>query len=280
MARAWSREENEAVIADYFEMLYKEIVGLPVNKAERTRKLATSIPNRDRGAIEFKRANISAVCVVLGVPYVDGYKPRSNYQRLLYEMVVHRVTTHQALLDAVEADVSSPVVAPSVDDILASIEPPPDRAKPRPATQLRTPIITPRLAVNYFEREATFRALGNEGERFVVRFEQARLLLARQDRLAAQIEHVAESRGDGDGFDVLSFEETGRERFIEVKTTRYGKQTPFFVTRNEVKVSQRHADQYQVYRVFSFRTSPRFFALPGAISDSCQLDPTVYVARV
>jgi len=279
MPTAWTRDEVEAIVADYFEMLSKELAGVPFDKTAHRKRLAKLLNNRTDGSIEFKHQNISAVCLELGVPYVDGYKPRSNYQSTLRDVVVDRVSTHQALLDAVEADVSSPVVAPSIDDILASLEPPPEPAKPRLSRPDKTTTVI-RLAVNYLEREATQRTLGSEGERFVVRFEQARLLLARQDRLAARIEHVAEERGDGDGFDVLSFEESGRERFIEVKTTRYGKQTPFYVTRNEVRVSQKYPEQYQVYRVFSFRHSPRFFALPGAISESCQLDPTVYLARV
>jgi len=276
----WTQAENEAIVADYFDMLSKEIAGVHFDKTAHRRSLAKLLNHRTDGSIEFKHQNISAICLEFGVPYVDGYKPRSNYQSTLRDVVLARVSTHQALLDAVEADVSSPVVAPTIDDILASLEPPPDPARPRQVTRPGTSATVTRLGVNYLEREATQRALGNEGERFVVRFEQARLLLARKDRLAARIEHVAEERGDGDGFDVLSFEETGKERLIEVKTTRYGKQTPFYVTRKEVRVSQQHPDQYQVYRVFSFRHSPRLFALPGAISESCQLDPTVYLARV
>ncbi|WP_242541974.1 protein NO VEIN domain-containing protein [Leptolyngbya sp. Cla-17] len=33
-----------------------------------------------------------------------------------------------------------------------------------------------------------------------------------------------------------TFEADGRDRFIEVKTTAYGKQVPFFVSQNEVMV--------------------------------------------
>ena len=34
-------------------------------------------------SIEFKHSNISAVLVERGQPYIDGYKPRGNYQRML-----------------------------------------------------------------------------------------------------------------------------------------------------------------------------------------------------
>lgn len=278
----WSTEENEAIASDYFDMLSKEIAGIAFDKTAHRRTLARLLNGRSNGSIEFKHQNISAICLELGVPYVTGYKPRTNYQAALRDAVVARVSTHQALLDAVEADVSAPATAPTVDDILVALEHPPEPTKvgsagSRKVVRTADPV---RLPINYLEREAANRTLGHEGERFVVHFEQARLLLARQDRLAARIEHVAESRGDGDGFDVLSFEESGRERLIEVKTTRYGKQTPFFVTRNELKVSQERPEEYQVYRLFSFRRTPRLFVLPGAISETCRLDPAVYTARV
>jgi hypothetical protein len=84
--------------------------------------------------------------------------------------------------------------------------------------------------------------------------------------------------GDGAGYDILSFEESGRERFIEVKTTKYGSETPFYVSQNELAVSKRETERYQVYRLFDFRQAPRLYTLPGAIEDSCALSPTTYLA--
>jgi hypothetical protein len=81
-----------------------------------------------------------------------------------------------------------------------------------------------------------------------------------------------------EGFDVLSFETNGAERLIEVKTTKYGIETPFYVTRNEVAVSERQAQRYQVYRLFSFRDAPRLYTLPGAIGATCQITAANFVA--
>ena len=138
----------------------------------------------------------------------------------------------------------------------------------------------PRLAVNYLEREARNNALGRAGEEFVINFEQARLMKVRRDELASKIVHIARERGDGEGYDVLSYEESGAERLIEVKTTKYGRETPFFVSSNEVGVSQERAKHYHLYRLFEFRAAPRLFMLHGALSDTCSLDPTSYIARV
>lgn len=83
----WSREEVEATVADYLAMLASELAGVHYNKAAQRRELAKLLDNRSEQAIEFKHANISAVLIDLGFPYIPGYKPRSNYQQLLYEVV-------------------------------------------------------------------------------------------------------------------------------------------------------------------------------------------------
>lgn len=80
------------------------------------------------------------------------------------------------------------------------------------------------------------------------------------------------------GYDVLSFESNGKERFIEVKTTSFGKDTPFFVSRNELAFSKTASEQFHLYRLFEFRRQPRLFAIAGEISQHCFLDPVTYRA--
>ena len=91
---------------------------------------------------------------------------------------------------------------------------------------------------------------------------------------------MAATQGDGLGFDVLSFEDDGRERLIEVKTTAFGELTPFYVSRNELARSEADAEQYRLYRLFDFRDRPRVFELPGAISMQCKLEAVSYLARL
>jgi Domain of unknown function (DUF3883) len=97
-------------------------------------------------------------------------------------------------------------------------------------------------------------------------------------RLAPKIEHTSKLRGDHEGYDVLSFETSGTERLIEVKTTKYGGDTPFFVTRNEVATSERQASRYQLYRLFAFREAPRLYTLPGAIAATCRMSAATFIA--
>ena len=84
----WSREEVEATVGDYFAMLRDELAGLPINKSERNLRLRSLLQNRSKGSVEFKHANISAVLTLHGYPYIDGYKPRFNFQALLEQVVL------------------------------------------------------------------------------------------------------------------------------------------------------------------------------------------------
>ncbi len=275
----WTEEEVEATVADYLAMLTAELSGETYNKTDHRRRLLLQLRRRSEQSIEFKHANISAVLIELGFPYVSGYKPRSNYQRLLYEVVAKRLALNSQLQRLATVDVERPIEIPAVVDILKALTIPPrpvvrgHRAAEHRSAYLPAP-------VNYLEREARNRALGEAGEEFVINFERARLINLGCEPLASKIEHVAKVRGDAEGFDILSFEKSGAERLIEVKTTRYGPHTPFFVSRNEVHVSKAHAKQYHLYRVFSFRVDPRLFALHGSLSSTCDLNPTTYIATV
>lgn len=122
------------------------------------------------------------------------------------------------------------------------------------------------------------RSLGLAGELFVMNYERARLISLGKESLSARIEHTSKLRGDGEGYDILSFESSGAERLIEVKSTKYGAETPFFVSRNELAVSERHSVAYHVYRLYAFQKSPRLYTLSGAISRNCQLLPVSFLA--
>jgi hypothetical protein len=274
----WSRLENEAIVADYLDMLELELRGDPFNKTEHRRQLAPLLNDRTDGSIEFKHANISAALIDLGYAYIDGYQPRYNYQDALLSVVEEQLAARPALAELMRVQAAEPAGVPSVEDLLARMEAPPRPAE-RPSRRVTEPPAR-RAKVNYLALEAANASLGRAGEEFVVNFERARLIHAGKGKLADRVEHVSLTQGDGLGFDVQSFESSGADRLIEVKTTTYGKHVPFFVTRNELQVSREEAEAYQLYRLFHFRRDPRLFNLPGALDRSCDLDAAVYSARV
>lgn len=267
----------EAIVDDYLSMLASELSGTLFNKAAHRRALREKLVNRSDASIEFKHANISAALLEAGFPYINGYKPRWHYQALLADVIGERLAAQRTLLDLAVADADQPSAVPEVDDILAILTKKPQRPAEPPAVAEPNPQRI-RLTTNYLEREARNRSLGSAGELLVLFYERERLIRAGKDALAARIEHTAKVRGDSEGYDVLSYEESGRERLIEVKTTKYGGETPFYVSRNEVAVSKREAAKYQVYRLFEFRKYPRLYMLPGAIETSCALSPITFLA--
>jgi len=282
VASDWSREEVESVIADYIAMLTLELRHEPYNKAAHRRQLLGLLNERSESAIERKHQNISAILIELGYPYISGYKPLGNYQTLLYASVVERLHTAFSLTTAVQQAVEAPAQVPSVTDLLSRLEAPPV-SQPSLATTAPTrspPSRRNRPSINYLEREAHNASLGKAGELFVLNFERARLIHLGRENLADRVEHIAVTEGDGAGFDIRSFEADQRERFIEVKTTAYGKQLPFFVSRHEVSVSQAYSNQYHLYRVFQFRDDPRLYTLAGALDQVCQLTPVQFTARI
>jgi hypothetical protein len=273
----WSRVEVEAIVDDYLSMLASELSGTPYNKAAHRRALREKLSSRSESSIEFKHANISAALLEAGFPYINGYKPRSNYQALLADVIAERLDEHSTLLDLAVTDADRPIAVPEVEDILAILTKKPQQSTKTPAVAEPSPQRI-RLTTNYLEREARNRSLGNAGEALVLSYERERLVRAGKETLAGKIEHTAKVRGDSEGYDILSYEESGRERLIEVKTTKYGGETPFYVSRNEVAVSKREAEKYQVYRLFDFRKSPCLYTLPGAIESTCALSPTTFLA--
>lgn len=273
----WSRQEVEAIVDDYLSMLASELAGTAYNKAAHRRALLPLLSGRSAQSIEFKHANISAALLDAGFPYIAGYRPRSNYQALLVEVLAERMTGAAQLQEVAAADADHPMVVPEIDDILAVLT-----AAPKPFVDSRKvaepsrPAI--RLTTNYIEREAHNRSLGAAGELFALNYERARLIHVGKESLAARIEHTSKVRGDYEGYDILSFDENGAERLVEVKTTKNGAETPFFVTRNEVSTSERRAPRYHVYRLYGFRQAPRLYTLPGAIGQSCQLSAASFLA--
>src|ERR1043166_6864573 len=230
----WSRAEVEATVTDYFAMLQAELRGQSYNKTDHRRARQALVADRSDTAIERKHMNISAVLRDCGHPWIDGYKPYGNYQQLLAVVVADRLAVDRALVDLVENEVSLPASAPAIASLLGIWEPPPEPDSAGSAGVGEAAVTpynpVPGVHKDYLAIEAANHSLGRAGEELVLQYEAQRLHKAGADRLAGKIEHVSVTKGDGLGFDVLSFEADGQERLIEVKTTSFGKRTPFFVS--------------------------------------------------
>jgi hypothetical protein len=155
---AWSRDEVEAIVADYFHMLLLELSGQTYNKSARRRTLLKKLGPRTEAAVELKHQNISAVLIELGYPHISGYKPRNNYQALLREVIENRLEQDTTIDAAALSTASTPAQAPLVEDFTGFLVAAP--AFDLKAAEARTAYIPKRTPQkrDYVEREARHRS--------------------------------------------------------------------------------------------------------------------------
>ncbi len=275
---SWSREEVEATVADYLRMLRLELAGLQYNKSAHHRDLARQLNGRTPDAVALKHQNISAILVEQGCVYIPGYKPMGHYQLLLSEVVLTQVNNDTEIDALALQAVERRVVVPDLES-LRDVRVDPPRVIRKVQKPGRDSYLRRGIKRNYLQIESQNRSLGLAGELFVAGYEARRLHTAGQHVLAERVEHVAQTRGDGLGYDVLSFDVSGRERFIEVKTTNFGATTPFYVSRNEVAFSDGQ-EQFVLARVHEFSAAAKFFELKGALRKNVLLDPVSFIARL
>lgn len=263
----WTDEELDLIVADHFVMLEAEQAGRSYVKSRHAAELMARI-GRTHRSVEFKHMNISAVLEELGHPTIRGYKPKANYQR--------------TILDAIERYLSSRPVTlwrPEAVELAETgglfLEPPPSLQPPQ-----ERPRELERLVRKFDAGERDFRnrQLGKAGERAVFEFEQQRLRAEDRPDLARKVRWVAEEDGDGAGYDIRSFDRSGRERLLEVKTTLGGRTTPFYLTRNECALAEERADAFRLLRLYSFAREPRMFELEPPLADAVRLSPHTYQA--
>lgn len=278
----WSEHEVRLIVSDYFEMLEAEIFNQPYVKADHYRALLPRLDGRTKQAIEFKHANISAVLREQHLPFIDGYKPRGNYQvSLLPRIVEEHLDAHADLLSRLEeAESLNPTAKQEIPrlNVQSIYEAPPDDTTIQQTTS--KPWLSRKGArTDFVQRDAQNRALGRLGEAFVYDLERFRLYEAGRDDLAQRVEWVSQEIGDGLGFDIISFNAAdGAERKLEVKTTGHGKHFPFYLTTTEIRCSQDVPSQFELCRVFDFSRQPRIYTLHGSLSESCHLDPVLFRA--
>lgn len=272
----WTEREVREVATDYFAMLLAELYGQPYSKTEHRGSLLRRLPNRSPGSIERKHQNISAVLIERGLPYIDGYKPLSNYQGLLANVIDDYLVNKPEWCRALMA---APKLLPEDVEIdldrlggLSFGEDPPKRTRPavRPAA-LRLNGIAPDIAA----LQASNTPLQSLGIRFAVAMERQRLVNAGQPELAENVVRISKPGHRSPGYDVRSFnEDTGAELALAVKTTALGKYFPFIVTTPEVSFSQNHSETYSLFCVFSCGSRTRYYTLAGDLYQSFTLEPT------
>ncbi len=270
----WSENEVKLIVEDYFAMLKKELADQPYNKTEHRKKILPLLNNRNESSIEFKHRNITAILMEMGQPFIKGYKRLANYQQLLIEGITNYFENNQSTIEFEFEQFARQTGAINIDDkfefqhflsdepVISNSNEPPPSFKPR--------------KINYLEKEQNNRDLGQRGESLIVEYEKWTLIQAGKEKLANKVEWVSKVHGDGTGFDILSKDINGKDKFIEVKTTKLSKETPIYLTVNELRFAELKGDDFFLYRVFNFGPKAQFFYRNGIYSSFCTLSPQTY----
>ena len=274
--RDWSQEEVAATVASYLSMLRQEYAGQAYSKTEHRRALMKLLQDRTDASVEMKHRNISQVMIELSFLPIRGYKPLSNYQGVLVDEVLSQVQRDASLDLAAASSVALDAVKPMILDFTGRVV-----EAPKPTRRISDSGVISRFAPvrrDYIEREARNRSLGLAGELFVLDYESRRLHSLGKKKLSERVDHVSRTKGDGLGYDILSFDESGKESYIEVKTTSSSSLTPFFISANELRFSKQYDRQFRLARVFDFRDVPKMFFVDGSVDAAFILDPVSYRA--
>lgn len=271
-AGAWTDQQNDDAVASYMAMLSDELCGRSFNKAASNRDLQRRT-GRPRGAIEFKLCNISAVAQAFGLPTIQGYRPRFNFQMSLAEALSRWLARNPDWETPLHRARASGMAerAPLFVGIAPTLRntPPPDELEQMLAVARRFDIPG---------RDARNRTLGLAGEEMVVSFERGQLRQKGRDDLAQRVRWTSREDGDGAGYDIESFTPEGTPRLIEVKTTNGWERTPFFISRNEVEVSRERRDHWHLFRLYNFARAPRAFELRPPLEAHVSLTATEFIA--
>jgi hypothetical protein len=267
MAGDWTEAENKAIVDDYLAMLALEWVGKAYNKTEHRNALIKSMGGtRTPGSIERKHQNISSVMLQFGLPYIQGYKPLPNIQDSLRLEVRRRLEAAPDWLAKLGASQQSPIearFASTMRQVSVPEMPPEPRGR----------------KVDYGLLQEESKRVGDRGEEFVFNSEKATLEREGRPDLAADVFWIAREVGDGVGYDIRSFSLDGRLRYIEVKATKLGALTPFYITSAELDFARRHRGEYAIYRVFDIDgNSPEFYVLEGDLDTLLAVEPVTYRA--
>jgi hypothetical protein len=265
----WQDDELDAIVSDYFDMLASDLSGRPYIKSRHSAALMAQI-GRSHRSVEFKHQNISAVLDELGMPWILGYKPKTNYQNAIFGAIERYLTKRPEILESVRISPIPPTI-PSVVFVESPI---------RATVNDQMPDGLQRLVRKFdpVERDRRNRSLGKAGEAFVVDLERHQLAQADRLDLARKVRWVAADDGDGTGYDVLSFDHRGRERLIEVKTTNGSARTPFFLSRNERSLATERPMDWLIYRVHSFAQEARIFTIMPPLENALNLRPEIWRA--
>lgn len=132
--------------------------------------------------------------------------------------------------------------------------------------------------VNFIQNNIDNKRIGDLGELWALKYEIEKLRENEQHNLIDKIKHTAKDEGDGTGYDIQSFDGNGQKIYIEVKTTKGGKNSTFYITRTELERSKIEKENFYLYRLYNYNEdndTADILIIKGELTNLCEF-PTTY----
>lgn len=134
--------------------------------------------------------------------------------------------------------------------------------------------------INYSEQQTISQKIGDRGEELVLRNEIEKTKeWGLPNETLSKVRRVS-LESDDYGFDILSFDQEGNERYLEVKTTKTnGKNFSFILTRNEFETAKYYGKMYSFVIVFDILSNPRIWYMGNPFVEEpykVKIQPTQY----
>jgi Domain of unknown function (DUF3883) len=126
--------------------------------------------------------------------------------------------------------------------------------------------------INFIQNNIDNKRIGDLGELWVLEREKSKLNHLSNSKLIEKIKHTSKEVGDGTGYDIESVDKEGNKIYIEVKTTKGHRNTPFYITRNELERSIIEKERYYLYRVYNFNVDGNtadLLIIKGELTNLC-----------
>lgn len=124
---------------------------------------------------------------------------------------------------------------------------------------------------------------GLKGEEIVFMLEKDYFKSINREDLANKVRHISIEKGDGAGYDILSFTIDGNEKYIEVKSTSQLSSSSFYLSKNELNFLKNHIQDAFVYRLLNIKDDEEpLLKVYSAdeILNSNSIIPTQYMVRM
>ena len=117
--------------------------------------------------------------------------------------------------------------------------------------------------IDFSAQSKRFKRIGDRGEQIVAMVERQNLINNNQIDLSEKVDHIAK-RDDSVGYDILSYDEKGNKKFIEVKSTiKPAGICNIYISTNELQTA-REITNYYFYIVFNVDTKkPQIWKIRG-----------------